>query len=260
MKKPIHIISLGAGVQSSTMALMAAAGEITPMPTAAIFADTQDEPRSVYTWLDWLERQLPFPVVRVSVGKLSLAATTVRTSASGNRYLKPGIPVHFSGAGLAQRHCTLDFKIVPIQRYINLIRGDAKVIQWIGISTDEAHRMKPSLKDWCENTYPLIEAGMTRGHCLEWMAAHNYPRPPRSSCVYCPYHSDDEWHRLKTQEPEEFSKAVAFEKSYQTAAAASSLDAIPYLHRSRVPLESAEFATGKQSDMFGNECFGMCGV
>jgi len=54
--EPLHIISLGAGVQSSTMALMAAAGEITPMPTAAIFADTQDEPASVYRWLDWLEK------------------------------------------------------------------------------------------------------------------------------------------------------------------------------------------------------------
>lgn len=44
-----HIISLGAGVQSSTLALMAAAGEIAPMPVAAIFADTQDEPASVYS-------------------------------------------------------------------------------------------------------------------------------------------------------------------------------------------------------------------
>ena len=47
-------VSLGAGVQSSAMALMAAAGEISPMPRAAIFADTQAEPDSVYRWLDWL--------------------------------------------------------------------------------------------------------------------------------------------------------------------------------------------------------------
>jgi hypothetical protein len=49
-----HYLSLGAGVQSSTLALMAAHGEITPMPVAAIFADTQAEPASVYRWLDWL--------------------------------------------------------------------------------------------------------------------------------------------------------------------------------------------------------------
>ena len=46
--KHIRVISLGAGVQSTTMALMAAQGEIGPMPDCAIFADTQGEPRKVY--------------------------------------------------------------------------------------------------------------------------------------------------------------------------------------------------------------------
>jgi hypothetical protein len=40
--EPVHILSLGAGVQSSCLALMAARGEITPMPLAAIFADTSE--------------------------------------------------------------------------------------------------------------------------------------------------------------------------------------------------------------------------
>jgi hypothetical protein len=66
----MHIISLGAGVQSTTMALMAAHGEITPLPHCAIFADTGAEPLGVYRDLDWLERQLPFPVHRVSGGNL----------------------------------------------------------------------------------------------------------------------------------------------------------------------------------------------
>ena len=71
MQDPIHIISLGAGVQSSTMALMAAHGEITPIPKCAIFADTQDEPEAVYQWLDQLETLLPFPILRRTRGSLS---------------------------------------------------------------------------------------------------------------------------------------------------------------------------------------------
>ena len=58
------ILSLGAGVQSSTLALMAAAGEITPMPDIAIFADTGWESAVVYKWLAFLESVLPFPVTR----------------------------------------------------------------------------------------------------------------------------------------------------------------------------------------------------
>jgi 3'-phosphoadenosine 5'-phosphosulfate sulfotransferase (PAPS reductase)/FAD synthetase len=65
----LNILSLGAGVQSSTMALMAAHGEL-PMPDCAIFADTQWEPKAIYKHLDWLEKQLPFPVHRVTAGSL----------------------------------------------------------------------------------------------------------------------------------------------------------------------------------------------
>ena len=57
------VLSLGAGVQSTTMALMAAVGELQPMPDCAIFADTQDEPAAVYRHLAWLmSGVLPFPV------------------------------------------------------------------------------------------------------------------------------------------------------------------------------------------------------
>ena len=51
--KELTILSLGAGVQSTCLALMAAKGEVTPMPDAAIFADTH-EPKEVYEHLDWL--------------------------------------------------------------------------------------------------------------------------------------------------------------------------------------------------------------
>ena len=116
MPDPIHLISLGAGVQSSTLALMAAKGEVGPMPKAAIFADTQAEPESVYKWLDWLETQLPFPVYRVTAG--SLTAEQLRTRVSkktGNIYDKTMIPAYVlkpeGGKGLLGRKCTADFKV-----------------------------------------------------------------------------------------------------------------------------------------------------
>ena len=50
-----HIISLGAGVQSTVMYLMAALGRLEPTPEAAVFADTRWEPAHVYQHLSWLE-------------------------------------------------------------------------------------------------------------------------------------------------------------------------------------------------------------
>jgi hypothetical protein len=266
----IEILSLGAGVQSSTMALMAAEGLITPMPTCGIFADTQAEPASVYKWLDWLEAQLPFPIHRVTKGDLTESSLRVRTSATGTKYAKHSIPAFIvdkqGKKGLLMRQCTLDFKIQMIIRKIKLITGKKKkCIQWIGISKDEATRMKDSREPYITNRWPLIEMEMTRAQCLQWMKDKGYPTPPRSSCVYCPYHSDKEWMRLKTDEPEEFQKAIEYERRLQkTMTEVTGFRGIPYLHSSRINLELVDLRPKqnpqRELNFFENECEGMCGV
>lgn len=267
----LTVLSLGAGVQSSTLALMAAAGE-TPMPDAAIFADTQAEPQSVYRWLDWLEQQLPFPVYRVTGGNLREAALRVRVSAKGKRYATKKLPVYTLNADgshgmVRQRNCTYDFKIIPIRRLVKRLAGikrgqrEVCVEQWIGISRDEAQRMRDSRDPWVRHRYPLIEMGMTRTACLLWMEQRGYPTPPRSSCTFCPFHSDTEWRRLRDNEPEAFADAVVFERALQ--AARSESERVTYLHRSRVPLDTVDFSTLEdlgQQRLWGNECEGMCGV
>jgi hypothetical protein len=267
-----HCISLGAGVQSSTMALMAAKGIITPMPQLAVFADTQGEPKSVYDWLEYLETELPFPVVRVTKGNLAEQELEIRVSKkSGKTYRKSAIPAFTSNGGMLLRKCTRDFKIYPIysyiKKYFNITRNCKLplVKSWIGISIDESHRMKPSPKKWCENIYPLIDLNISRQNCLEWMLKNGYPTPPRSACTFCPYHNDIEWLRLKTEEPEEFNKAVILEQKLQEK---NRLDEvakqIPYLHVERKPLSEVNFEerikNKRQTNNFGNECEGMCGV
>lgn len=271
MKDPIHIISLGAGVQSSTMALMAAHGELEPMPEAAIFADTQHEPKSVYSWLDYLEGQLPFPIMRVSRGSLFEQSLKIHRSKHSTRYIKHSIPSYIQNQdgtiGISQRHCSNDFKIEVIRQQIQKIRSRRKVVQWIGISWDEFIRAKPSRVKYITNVFPLIERMMRREDCLKWMKQHDYPAPPRSACSFCPYHSPEEWLRLETDEPEAFDEAVRYEQKLQSAA--KSIDEFkgtPYLHRSLVPLGSIDFKNmvKEQNEFFGsqfsNECEGMCGV
>ncbi|CUX70115.1 conserved hypothetical protein [Agrobacterium sp. NCPPB 925] len=68
----LRALSLGAGAQSTTMALMAAHGEIGPMPDCAIFADTGGSRKPSYEHLEWLTSPnvLPFPVHIVSAGNI----------------------------------------------------------------------------------------------------------------------------------------------------------------------------------------------
>ena len=278
MSDPIHILSLGAGVQSSALALMSVYGNFgLPRLNCAIFADTGREPESVMKWLDFLETQLPFPVHRVRKGDLGADECRVRLSAkSGKRYLKGSIPAFVLNPdgtkGLLGRKCTSDYKIIPLQakvrELVGISRQGAGVVRakmWIGISTDEAHRMKPSRVDYIENTWPLIDLGFSRKKCLEWMKGYRFPEPPRSACYFCPFHGNAEWRRLRDEEPAEFSKAVAFEKDMQEAQRNQEvLIGVPFLHRSCKPLDAVNLDDDKsayaQLEMFGNECEGMCGV
>ncbi len=287
MSDPIHILSLGAGVQSSTLALMAAVGEVTPMPTAAIFADTQAEPASVYRWLDWLEKQLPFPVHRVSKGNLMEASLRVRTSEKGNRYSQYSVPAFIanhdgSPGGLMMRQCTRDFKIDIILREVRRLAAAEilawrkykrtwanlqnpavpPVVQWIGISRDEAHRMKASRIAYVAHRWPLIDLGMRRFSCLEWLAAHGFPLPPRSACIICPYRGNAEWRRLRESDPADFARAAEWEATYQaTSRQVGEWRGVPFLHRSLVSLQDVDLSEDtRQGDLFGNECEGMCGV
>lgn len=266
----LNVISLGAGVQSSTMALMAAHGEITPMPDCAIFADTHGEPKEVYEWLDWLEKQLPFPVHRVSAGNLSEKSTEIKTTLDGERtYLKHSVPVFVlrpeGGKGMAVRQCTRDFKIEPIRKEVRKLGASTKTpcTTWIGISLDEVIRKKPSRDAAQINRWPLLEMNITRNGCIEWMKEHRFPAPPKSACIYCPYHSDDFWLSMKA---DEIDQAAHYENKLQAAyAGATALHGKPFLHASMLPIRDAVKAIKdnprpQQQDLFGNECEGMCGV
>lgn len=253
------------------MSLMAAVGEITPMPTAAIFADTQAEPKSVYTWLDWLEKQLPFPVIRVCKGSLEKNSLSTKWSSKNKKVTLQSIPAFLKNTdgslSLLPRQCTRDFKIDPITKRVNQFRrehGNTQAILWIGISIDEIYRLKEhrNAPRIC-NRHPLVNLRFDREDCKRWMAKHNFPEPPRSACFFCPYHNNAEWRRLRDDEPAEFSKAIRYELDLKKALSASTVIAEPFLHRSLVPLDQVDFSTEEergQLNLFQNECEGLCGV
>ena len=133
-----------------------------------------------------------------------------------------------------------------------------KINMVLGISTDEVIRMKPSRIKWATNVYPLIEIlEFSRQDCIDYVREQGLGTPPRSACWMCPFRSDKEWADMKKNKPETFAKAVAFDKACRTLVRFKST---PYLHSSLVPLDEVEFDLSMyQTDMFGNECEGMCG-
>lgn len=258
----LNIISLGAGVQSSTMALMAAHGQITPMPDCAIFSDTGWERKVTYDFLNFLEKQLPFPVYRVSAGNIRedhIVHFATRTT----------MPLRLNDGkklSRAMQKCTHDYKSMPIERKMKEIMREHElcdrllptspvITQWRGISVDEAHRMKPASEPWYHTRFPLVDLHIYRGQCAEWMTKHGYPIPPRSSCIGCPNHGNTEWEIIKRESPEEWAQAIEMDNIIRKV---GGLDMPAFLHSDGVPLAEADLSVDSTIDMWGNECYGMC--
>jgi hypothetical protein len=294
--EPIHAISMGAGVQSSCMALMAKHGEIEPMPDFAIFSDTQGEAgyktrnnpkgerEGLYAWLDWLEGELPFPVYTVTGGNLTEDSLRPRErqkdsdkGKKGEVYMKRLIPLfglmpNGEKTAAIGRKCTADYKLKPLikelRKRCGIKRGEKEVVavSWLGISWDEIQRMKDSHLPWVDNRFPLIEKKMSRHHCLEWMKEKGYPEPPRSACFYCPFHGDDEWRKLRNEDPVHFKDAIAFDRrireNFKQHDPVMKMEV--FLHNSCRPLGEVDFDNDEDKGQltwdFSAECEGLCGT
>lgn len=281
MKK---VLSLGAGVQSTTVLRLALHGEI-ERPDHVIFADTGWEPRAVYDHLGVLEVEmaeagLPFHKVKIrpartvtgNIKEDALASTVRGLKQNGERHANlPYFTLdrETGGRGMLRRQCTYDYKIDPIMRKTKEVCGIGRkpknplplVERWMGISLDEVQRMRLSSDWWAVNYYPLVDLEMTRGDCLRWLEEKSYPRPPRSACIGCPFRSDAEWRHLRESSPEEFLEACDFDDAIRNR---GGMRGEIFIHSARIPLREVDLSTpedhGQQNLFRDLECAGMCGV
>jgi hypothetical protein len=121
----LRLLSLGAGVQSTTLLLLAAEGRL-PRLDGAIFADTGWEPAAVYEHLDRLEEVIAqpagIPIYRVSTGRIQddvLDPDKQRSLPAHTRDPETGED------GMLNRRCTQTYKLTPILRQTRLLLGAA---------------------------------------------------------------------------------------------------------------------------------------
>lgn len=268
----LRLLSMGAGVQTLTMAEMAEAGDLGAKPDAMVFADTEGEPDWVYRQLDWIERRVSFPLIRITKGNLE-ADLLAGLNSTGQRYAS--IPAFVEGedgrTAAVRRQCTREYKLDPIIQHVRGQLGlkprqrgpkEPVVEVWIGFTTDELVRISPSRKRYIQNRFPLIEARMSRRDCERWMAERQLPVPRKSACVFCPYRSNAEWLDLRETEPESFARAVAIDQAIRHGNPGKLRTKRQALHRSLAPLESIDFTAPTLPDAlgFGFDCFGGCGL
>lgn len=247
----LRLLSLGAGVQSTTIALMAAEG-IQPGLDGAIFADTGWEPKAVYDHLDKLDKVLAdagIPLYRVGNGNIreNILDPTRRFASIPYFIRNPD-----GSKGMGRRQCTNEYKVTPITRKIRELLGAKPpsyrrvpkgrlAEQWIGFSTDEIHRV--SFKHrvlYLTSRFPLLDLEMSRTDCEAWLKSRGWTSVVKSACVCCPFRDNRGWRRMRDNQPDEFAAAVDFDSKIRRGGARGvSLRGEAFLHPSRVPLSLA---------------------
>jgi len=239
--KTLRVISLGWGVQSWTLAAMAALGELEPVDYA-IHADTTWEHAYTYeharAWTPWLGER------GVNVVTVEGKRVDVVREDWGNSVLIPAFTVDATTAsrGQIKRQCTHDWKIMPIRSFIRaelkrrgISRSPGAVQSLQGISLDEWQRMRTSDVAYIENVYPLVDMRMTRGDCAAWLEGKGLPVPPKSACVFCPYTSIGAWKELKRAGGVDWEAALAVDRAIRSKRPKADL----FVHPGRVPLPEA---------------------
>ena len=235
--------SFGGGVQSMTVLVLAVQGRVqydaflfanvghdSENPATIAYVENVAKPYAKANGIELVELQhTRFGEPETLLGRIQRAKRSLH------------LPVRMSNGAPGKRTCTSDFKISVIARYQKQ-HGATKAnpcVTGLGISVDELQRARTdSGIAWQLLEYPLLDLRLWRRDCVRIIEEAGLPVPQKSSCWFCPFHSRDEWKRLKREEPEQFQKAVELERLLNRRRLELGKDDI-YLHASAKPLEQA---------------------
>jgi len=276
-----NVLLYGGGTQSTGLLLMCLDGEIKYDLDLTVFADTVNEPIFVYTYIqkvmDYVKEKYDYDIMFVSGGDLK--KDVFDGIDEGKRFAS--LPLYTESderdkrgnmkAGIINRQCTNEYKIIPINKAVKPLLGinrksianNSPIINRLfGMSLEELGRCKISTDWWAINKYPLVENRIYRHEVINWVNRNHteLKDPPRSSCYFCPFHSNEYWMLLKDKHPEIFELACEFDDKIRIQ---PKLNRKAYLHRSLVPLREIDFTKIVRSSMFTeliDECEGYCGI
>jgi len=192
-----RILSFGGGVQTTALAILICQGKV--KADMAIFADTGCERPETYWYMDtymkpmFSDAGIPLQIVRSEV-------------LSEQQGLYECYWNNKTIVGVNNRRCTDHFKLRPIRK------ATGKEVHFlIGFSADEVNRTKRKRTLWAEESYPLVDLGLTGSDCQRLISSEGMTVPLKSSCYICPFQPPFEWHWLKNNHPDLFQKALDLE-------------------------------------------------
>lgn len=242
-----QVWSYGGGTQTAAIAALVIEG-VLPRPDLIVMADTGREKTA--TW-EYLERVVQPALTQVGL-KVEIVPSELKKHDlyGSNGDLLPPMWTTQNGHGQMRAFCSNEWKRRPVLRFLKIL-GIESCVNWLGISSDESHRQRPSAEKWVKHWYPLVERGVSRDRCYSIVKAMNWPEPPKSSCWMCPHMRDSQWKSMRDSQPADFEKAVKLEREIRVT------DPHAWLTKHAKPIETLSFGDD-QSGLFDGCGSGVC--
>lgn len=176
-----------------------------PRPDIWIFSDTGAEHDATYEHVAAVQRLLGDRLVQVRRDGENIYEWNTRL---GTVPLMPG----------ASHICSLKFKGEVMQRYVEA-RWPRVSVHWlIGIEADEEKRAKRFQKprgNIHDYSYPLMGLGLTRARCEALLEHLGWALPVKSSCVYCPFKTEEELRWMFHHDRNAWDRALNVEDTFR---------------------------------------------
>ncbi len=226
-------LSYGGGVNSTAMMILL---KNKGVDFEAVFSNHGGDYPETYEYVKMLQAKgYPITVLDCKVENLDLYDYCLEKHIIPSRWM---------------RWCTDKFKIIPLYKYFG-----RPCVVYIGIDAGEIKRAKPSKDIHIDNQFPLIEEGMDRVACEEYIQKAGLSIPRKSGCYFCPYSKKKDFEDLRNNEPDLWCKTKTLEDNMNATRKEQGKEPIYLSHKSL----DAVVQEG-QMDLFGLRKPCQCGL
>lgn len=267
----MKILSCGAGMQSTALALMACENVLkgiihpnVPIYDAIIFCDLGEEPLWVYKQVDFIKSACEKAGIPFYVLHTHLYDDYINNFGKSRVVSVPFWSIDENGKkAKMRRHCTIDYKIEVINKFVKwtllgykkgqrIKPDDIKAHEMhIGFSSEEKHRARNEGKSVLFTyKYPLVEIGLERKdnykYCLEVWGLDT----KASACCICPFHRNFFFKYLKENYPDNYQAVLKLDSILEEKQSQTMIKSKVYISRSRKRIADLTDEDCSDAEMF----------
>ena len=255
----MKILSFGAGMQSTALALMSCENALhrtnrhplVPIYDIVIFCDLGLEPSWVKEQMEFTRRSCKTAGISFQTLNTPLYQDFMQNFGERRTISIPWWTLKDDGhKSRMPRYCTLDYKVNAITKYVRwellgynkgqrLKPEDIKAHEMhMGFSAEEARRCHENPHKLFVNHFPLVEMGWERKDSYKYILEVWGLDTKASACAFCPFHRNYFFQYIHDHEPETYQSIVALDHLLRDKTPKPPMESDLFISRSRKRIES----------------------